>query len=70
MECLFADDAVLFTESEKELQKIVNKFLSICTRRKLKVNVGKSKVMVFERRQVEEIDINIFFKVSANSRKV
>ena len=47
---LFADDTVLFVASEKELKRVVDEFYSICTRRKLKVNTRKSKVMVFERR--------------------
>ncbi len=49
---LFADDTVLLAESEGDLQRVVNEFYSGCKRRKLKVNVGKSKVMVFERRAV------------------
>ena len=31
---------------------------------KLKVHAGKSKVMVFERRKVELVDLNIPFRVS------
>ncbi len=48
---MFADDTILITESEKALQKIVNEFSNVCVRKKLKVNVGKSKVMVFEKRK-------------------
>ncbi len=44
---LFGDDTVLLAESEKNLQKLVNEFSNVCERRKLKVNVGKIKVMVF-----------------------
>ena len=33
-------------------------------RRKVKVNVGKSKVMVFERREVEVVDFNTPYGVS------
>ncbi len=29
----------------------------VCVRRKLRVNVGKSKVMVFERKEVEVVDV-------------
>ena len=32
---------------------MVNELYSVCTRRKLKVNGGKSNRMVFERRKVE-----------------
>ncbi len=49
--CLFADDTVLLAESEGDLQRVVNAFYSKCKRRKLKVNAGKSKVMVIERRE-------------------
>ena len=52
--CLFVDDTVLLVESEGELQRVVDKFYNVCERRKLKVNVEKSKVMVFERREASE----------------
>ena len=39
-------------------------FLSVCTIRKLKVNALKSKVMVFERREVEVIGFDTFYWVS------
>ncbi len=45
----------MLTESEWDLQRVVNEFYSVCKRRKLKLNAGKSKVMVFERRE-EVID--------------
>ncbi len=45
--CLFVDDTVLLAESERDLHE----FYSVCKRKKLKVNAGKSKVMVFERRK-------------------
>ncbi len=44
---LYADDTVLSAESEWMLQRIVDEFERVCKRRKLKVNAGKSKVMVF-----------------------
>ncbi len=51
--CLFADDTLLLAGSEGDMQRVVNEFYSVCKRRKLKVHTGKSKVMVFERREVE-----------------
>ncbi len=60
---LFADDTVLLTESKGGLQRIVNEFFSVCKRRKLKVNAGKSKVMVFERREEEVINFNTAYRV-------
>ena len=42
---LFADDTTLVTDSEKKLCRLVSEFGRVCKRRKLRVNVGKSKVM-------------------------
>ena len=40
------DDLVLHGESEEELRVMVGQFVEVCRRRGLKVNEGKSKVMV------------------------
>ena len=40
----FADDTVLVADSKK-LERLVEEFSRVCRRRKLKVNVMKSKVM-------------------------
>ena len=61
---MFADDTVLFAESEMELQRVMDEFYSVCTRRKLKVNAGKSKAMVFERRAVEMVEFNTAYRIS------
>ena len=45
LQILFADDTALVADSEKKLQKLVDEFGRVCERRKLKVNVSKSKVM-------------------------
>ena len=42
---LFADDAALVADSEEKLCRLVNEFGRVCERRKLRVNLGKSKVM-------------------------
>ncbi len=54
---LSADGTVLLAESERELQRVVDQFHSVCSRRKLRVNAGKSKVMEFERKEVEMVDL-------------
>ncbi len=54
---------MLLAESEGDLQRVVKEFYSVCKRRKLKVNTGKSKVMVFERREEEVIDFNTAYRV-------
>ncbi len=51
--CLFLDNSVLLANSEWEFQRVVDQFHSVCSRRKLLVNSGKRKVMVFERKEVE-----------------
>ncbi len=52
----------MLAESEGDLQRVVNEFYSVCKRRKLKVNAGKSKV-VFERREEEVVDFNTACRV-------
>ena len=42
---LFADDTELVVDLKYKLQKLVEEFGRVCERRKLKVNVNKSKVM-------------------------
>ncbi len=54
--CLFADNTVLLAESETELQRVADQFHSVCSRRYLRMNTGRSKVMVFERREVEVVN--------------
>ena len=42
---LFTDDTALVADSEDKLCRLVSEFGRVCERRKLRVNVGKSKVM-------------------------
>ena len=42
---MFADDTVVVADSEEKLCQLVTEFGRVCKRRKLHVNVGKSKVM-------------------------
>ena len=42
---LFADDTAVVADSEEKLGRLVSEFGSVCERRKLRVNVGKNKVM-------------------------
>ena len=42
---LFADDTALVADSDEKLCRFVSEFGRVCERRKLRVNVGKSKVM-------------------------
>ena len=42
---MVVDDTALVADSEEKLCRLVNEFGRACERRKLRVNVGKSKVM-------------------------
>lgn len=42
---LFADDTALVAESEEKLQELCEEFGRVCARRKLRINVSKSKVI-------------------------
>ena len=62
---LFADDTVVVADSERKLCQLVTEFGRVCERRKLRVNVGKSKVMRCTRNEdgarlnveaIEEVD--------------
>ena len=43
---LYADNLVLCGESEEDLRAMVGRFVETCRRRGLKVNAGKSTVMI------------------------
>ena len=45
----FADDTALVADSSEKLKRMIERFATMCTRRKLKVNVGKNKEVVYER---------------------
>ncbi len=62
--CLCAADTMLLAESERERQRVVDQFHSVCSRRKLRVNAGKSKVMVFESKEVEVVNFGNPYRVS------
>ena len=43
---LYADDLLLCSNSEEDLREMMGRFIEMCTRRGLKINAGKSKMMV------------------------
>merc|ERR1711888_78008 len=55
---LFADDTALVADSAEPLQALVREFGRVCERRKLRVNVDKSKVMVAGR-DVGPLSLNL-----------
>ncbi len=58
---------VLLAESEGMFQTIVDKFDRVCKRKKLKVNAGKSKVMVFERAREQIINLAKSYRVESEA---
>ncbi len=61
--CLCSDGTVLLVDSERELQRVVDQFHSVCSRRKLRVNAGKSEVMVLKWKEVEVVNFGKPYRV-------
>ena len=49
---LYADDVVIFADSETELQSAINRLHAYCNRWKLQINLSKSYILVFGRGRV------------------
>ena len=56
---LYADDLVLCGESEEDLRVMVGRLAEVCKRRVLKVNAGKSKVMVLNGEDGLECEVDV-----------
>ena len=54
---MYADDAVIFSKSKTGLQNMLDKLNVYCKRWNLKVNVDKTKVMIFEKGRNTFVDI-------------
>ena len=57
---LYADDIVVFADSAEDLQNNLNVLAEYCTRWKLKINVLKTKVMVFRKGGILPKDISFY----------
>ena len=44
---MYADDTVVFAESEGEMQRSLNTLHEYCEEWKLKINVMRTKIMIF-----------------------
>ena len=62
---MFTDDTVLLGDNEEKLERLLQEFGKVCQRRKLSVNVIKSKIMKIGRNE-EESGVNI----SLNDRRM
>ena len=56
---LYADDLVLCRELEENLRAMVGWFAEVCRRTGLKVNAGKSKVMVLNEVKGLECEVHV-----------
>ena len=56
---LYTDDLVQCGESEEGLLAIVERFAEVCRRRGLKVNAGKSKVMLLNGEEGVECEVHV-----------
>ena len=56
---LYADDLALCGESEDDLGAMVGRFVEVCRRRGLKVNAGKSKVMILKEEGGLEREVHV-----------
>ena len=56
---MYADDLVLCGQSEEDLKAIVGWFVEVHKRRRLKVNAGKSKMMVRNGEEGLEYKVNV-----------
>ena len=51
---LYADDTVIVSSSDKDLQNTIDDFNNYCQDRKLKVNISKTKVVIFGARNTDQ----------------
>ena len=65
---LYADDTVLFATSPKKLQHSLNVFKNYCDKWKLKINIDKTKIVVFGsgRRRVNKFSFSIEEKLAGS----
>ena len=54
---LYADGTVIFAESQQELQQILKLFEHYCNIWKLKVNISKTKIVVFSKTKSNQIRV-------------
>ena len=54
---LYADDLVLCGVSKEDLRAMVGRFIEVCRRRSVKVNAGKSKVIVLDGEEELECEV-------------
>ena len=63
---LYADDTVLFAETETVLQNNLNIFKAYCDTWKLNINYKKTKIMIFGIRNIKKIQLLHWWKFTRN----
>ena len=61
---LYADDAILFSDNEKDMQLSINALNQYCKRWKLIVNIDKTKLMIFSKRGNIQRNRNVYYAES------
>ena len=61
---LYADDTVIFSDDENDLQIALDNFTSYCDQWKLKINVDKTKIMIISKGNARR---NINFKIGQST---
>ena len=56
---MYTDDLVLCVGSEEDLRAMVERFVEVCRRNRMKVNVNKSKVMILDREEGLECEVYV-----------
>ena len=56
---MYADELVLCGESEEEMRVIVGRFIEVCRRRGLRLNVSKSIVKVMNGKEGLECEVRV-----------
>ena len=49
---MYADDTILISESAEDLQYMLNIFANYCNQWKLKINIDKSKILIFSKGRI------------------
>ena len=61
---LYADDTIILAETEQDLQKGLNGLFEYCNQWQLKVNVEKTKIVIFSRGKIRKHRIFFWFSSS------
>ena len=55
----YADDAVFMSDKRAQLQRIIDNVVRVCNEYSMEINVKKTKVMVFSKKQGTKCDIEV-----------